>query len=226
MSCTISLAQTEIISESAPYQKAQESFGPNRLNHVMLLLAVSQYLPLGEFSDEVNLSQSRSWTLGAVYKRKTSKNSALLLGIGTVSQRFGFTTDQPSILFATGEYEKELLKVQFLQTDVGFRLNFDRRRGNHLGHYFDFGFSSLLKINSRHIVYSRGDEPLEPFRKSKFIESGLTYLNPIHYGAFLRFGINRICLEYRYQASPLLDKQLIGGSLPSHQIGISTIILN
>lgn len=213
--------QEVLLEETPNISPQQESWGPNRDNYIQFIMYRGQYLPVGGVMLDTKISQNQSGGVRLQYKRKLNNLFSGLFEAVYNADQFGFSCDKPSQLNGATNYNKELLKMHSAGINVLFRINFDKKRGNHLGSFLELGLFADYLITSKHIGYYVGTEGIDKFNKVKVTESGLNYINPFQYGILLRIGSDKYGLFYRSRYTDWITDPTINGYLPKHQLGLS-----
>ncbi|MEA1877557.1 MAG: hypothetical protein U9N86_11900 [Bacteroidota bacterium] len=213
--------QEVLIEETPDISIQQESWGPNRDNYIQFIMYRGQYIPVGGLMLDTKTIQNQSGGIQLQYKRKLNNLFSFLIEAVYNADQFGFSCDKPSQLNGATNYDKELLKMHSAGLNVLLRINFDKKRGNHLGKYLELGLFANYLITSNHIAYYEGTEGVDKFNKVRVTESGLNYINPFQYGILMRIGSDKYGLFYRSRYTDWITDPTINSYLPKHQLGLS-----
>ncbi|MCK5821694.1 MAG: hypothetical protein KAH17_07405 [Bacteroidales bacterium] len=212
--------QEVLIDEAPETSTDQGSWGPNRNNYIQLTFYRGQYLPIGGVMLETKTIQNLSTGVQLQYKRKINNTFSGIVEAVYNSDQFGLNCDKPSQINGATSYYKEQLIMHSAGINTLFRVNIDKKRGNHLGQYLEVGLFVDYLFISNHIGFSDGSASSGKFKKVKVTESGLNYINPLQYGYMIRIGMDKYGLFYKNRFTYWINDPTINGFLPSHQLGI------
>jgi len=216
-----SFGQEVLLDETPDTSNQKESWGPNRDNYIQFITYRGQFLPIGIGMLNTETIQNQSAGIQLQYKRKIDNLFSGLIELTYNSDQFGLNCDNPSQINGATNYFKEQLRMYSAGINTLFRININKRRGNHLGKYMEFGLFAEYLIASNHIGYIEGIDETDKFNRVKITESGLTYTKPLQYGFLIRIGADKYGFFYKNRQTQWINDRIINGYLPSHQLGIS-----
>lgn len=194
------------------------NFGPNR--------SFFQYMTLGygitygeqEGNDADHLDFTGNYKLGYVFKFKISP--VFSGGFNLLYSRTAFKIDQgddgktfPDSI----AYKKQKLAFHEAVLDPYLRINFDPKRGNHMGNYLDLGAYGSYTVGAR--LISVKEDPVND-EHIKTVRSNLSYINRMNYGLSARLGFNQFMLFGRYRLSDRIEQDKVDFVLPRFTFGI------
>ena len=116
-------------------------------------------------------------------------------------------------------HDKEKLTFHNLSLGLYNRFNFGKR-GNYIGNFLDLGAKVDLPFYVVHFTKDKIDVATNNGRIVKTRTTALTYINPIYYNAFFRFGINKYVITGSYRLSDLFKGNNKYTELPVMTLGI------
>jgi hypothetical protein len=177
--------------------------GVNRMKYNAPFIAFGWNVGSPE-SDSLGIIPFRSpyFSMGAMVKIKMNNFIAFQLSSLFTYQSFRLKQDSLKRFIDPVHYKKETLNLWSYQVGMGFRINFDPKRGNHLGHHLDVGGYAAYRFVRRRLVESKSnsggiDTPYS------YTEKKLRYVNVWDYGAEARLGYSYYQLFVRYRLSEL-----------------------
>ncbi len=213
--------QAVLLEEKPETNMEKKNWGPNRNNYIQFIIYRGQYLPIGGVMLNTNTIQNQSSGVLLQYKRKLNNVFSGIAEAVFNTDQFGLSCDEPSQINGASNYYKEFLTMNSAGINGLVRINFDKRRGNHLGKFIEFGLFADYLIKSTHKGYYKGKTGVSKYKKVTVTESGLEYIVPFHYGFLIRLGVDKYGFYYRNRYTNWILDPTIRGFLPTHQLGLS-----
>ncbi|MDP2423543.1 MAG: hypothetical protein Q8M23_04280, partial [Bacteroidales bacterium] len=167
--------QQILISEDLRGDTMVPKFGMNRKNFGHFYSGFHGFAGSAEsLADSLNYTTSWAFDCGYRYKRRFSQ--VLSAGIEWQIKRLSYSTRQWDKLHTSAATKVDKQKLVFLQTGLSFyqRFNYDKRRGDYVGRYFDVGVYGDWSFNIRHEYFYRN----RAGAKVRIRESGLDFIQP------------------------------------------------
>ncbi len=226
-------SQKVLFSQNVEKDSVAPVWGPNREHFLALYFGLAGIVGKSEPGASLLYSHSSEFTVGLNYKRRLSNHEAIgfKLSYDLQSYRLNPNTKFDSVKtllnspayssVSSIQHSKE--KQVFNSFSLAFynRINFDKRRGNHLGHYLDLGVYGSWFFSVKH--YTKDDINGTIV---KTYMSHLPYTEDFGYGAFLNLGFNHFTIYSKYRISRLFKESYGLPSLPAYVLGISFLLTN
>jgi len=184
--------------------------GPNlaRFNHLYLgySLIMAKYEP-SMHQSTVLVGPSHSLIAGNRFKYKLGRYFAT--GYDVYYTYFTYYIGQNQYKYFPNNVIHETEKIRFSNAgaEVYFRISPNKRLGNFVGNFIDFGAYLNYMFQAKHIYYEKAaNQSLYYAGKAKIILRNLSYVTPYNYGVKLRIGRNRISFNATYRVSDFIKK--------------------
>lgn len=215
-------SQKVLLSQNVEKDTVIPSRGPNRKHFIALYVGLAGIAGKSEQGASVLYSHSSEFTVGLNYKQRLSNHEAIgcKLSYDLDNYRLNPNSDFPST--NNLQHSKEKLVFNSTSLAVYNRINFDKRRGNYLGHYLDIGMYGSWYFSIRH--YTKDDINGTIV---KTYMSHLPYTENFGYGAFVNLGFNRFTIFSKYRISRFFkEEEPKLTTLPAYIVGISYMLSN
>jgi hypothetical protein len=209
-------SQKVLLSQNVEKDSIIPSWGPNRKHFIGLYIGISGVAGKSGSGASVLYDHSSEFTVGLNYKRRLSNHEAIGCKI---SYDLGSYRLKPNTKFDNTNsvlHKKEKLAFNSFSLSLYNRINFDKRRGNFLGHYLDLGVYGSWLFSVRH--YTKDDINGTII---KTYTSHLPYTENTGYGAFLNLGFNRFTIYSKYRISDYFKDSYELPELPRYIVGIT-----
>lgn len=172
----------------------------------------------GLFENAVPINVLRSGQYVVGFRNKIRINNFFAIGFQAElnRSRFGITQDAGKIVPDTIINDKESFMIDHADAGFYFRINFDKRRGNYMGHFLDIGCYGGYNIRRFHFTQNETFDG----RIQKLWEKQVSYINPLQYGVFARIGINRYGITAHYMLSDIFTASSAFQQLPKFSFGL------
>jgi hypothetical protein len=161
-------------------------------------------------------SHSSEFTVGLNYKQKLTNHEAIGCKLSYDLDNYRLNPNTAFDSIKSLHHEKEKITFNSFYLALYNRINFDKRRGNYLGHYLDFGAYGSWFFSIWH--YTKDD--INGYT-IKTYTSHLPYSENLGYGAFINLGFNRFSIFSKYRISSFFKDSYSLPSLPRYILGIS-----
>lgn len=214
---TLNLVSQEVVLfESVKADTIIEKQGQNRKHYTHSYMGFGVILGNSEGAgSDINYWSSSNFEFGFRYKYKICNYYALGLLLNYNMDLFNIKQESGKTFPDTLFHKKERLTINNVGIGVYNRFNFGKR-GNIIGKYIDLGAFGDLRFFAEHFTKDKSPNK-EIVRVST---SRLNYIEPISYGIFANFGINRYSIYAKYRLSDLFDKTFGYTELPRFTAGV------
>jgi len=221
LSIPISQAQHQLLMEEKVDDYTEKNWVANKRHYIETRAFYGQginnpvkYYPLKTMG-------SSEFELGLRYKLKISPILSTGLGAGYFNQSFRVDTEEKTFP-DDNIYDKEVFRVNSLNSKIYLRINIDPKRGNFIGKYFEAGVFGCWSFSQKRIMLTKyNDNEDTGINKSREIHSGLSYIDKIQYGAYLSIGIAGYEVTYRHRLSRIIKEEANDYDFSPNTIGIS-----
>jgi len=152
---------------------------------------------------------------GTRLKLKLNKYLAFGLGLNFHSSTFPIKQNSDKIVPDTMIYKKQIIELRSPGAEAFIRINFNKRRGNMIGTFLDFGVlgehNTFSTISNTY--YKDAQKHIEKIRKISFIE-------PFTGFAVVRFGHNFFSVTASYRLTALFKPSYNFPELPVYSVGL------
>lgn len=150
---------------------------------------------------KVRLYSSSSYTFGVRSIFKISQYIATGIDLNFDRTRFSIDQNSENDLIDTIETTKHNIYFFSLASGLFLRFNFDRRRGNYIGHFIDLGYRGGVNFLAQRMIAGK----LNNGMKYRLWYRQFEDINPYQRAFYLRFGLNNISIILQYQQTRWLD---------------------
>lgn len=212
-------AQNPLISENPKADTLTPNFGKNRAFYMHGTIAYGVNILNQSDSYEVDPIGSGNFMFAYTFKWRI--NQLLSGGFDLAYNLYDYkiTQDDGKIYPDTIEHEKQNIICNDIGVAPYLRINFDLKRGDHLGYYLDLGAYGGVHINRKLIT----KDILDSGERQKTILSKFQDLERFNYGVFGRLGLNTFCFYGKYRMSTLLTENSLK-DLPPLTVGLQLVI--
>ena len=116
----------------------------------------------------------------------------------------------------TLKWDKQRLIQNQLSSAIFLRINFDKRRGNYMGHYLDLGFKGTYNYTNIHFTKIENKDRTV----SKMWRYNPNYFERFNYGPALRIGIKRYVFSANYNLSGVLKDNYFTSDFTPFSLGL------
>ncbi len=224
-------AQVSVMSVDVQKQNIRiykNDFGPNKTHYVggYISFAFAFDAPIDNEYEKVIDTEfwgGGSFDIGMYYKFKLNHFFALGsdLYFSSQSYRLGELGSVTPIPITSIDFNREWFSVNRFGIAPWFRINVNKRRGNHLGNFIDLGgFVNWNFAESQRYAVHEGAFST---RKADLIVRELDMFNDYDYGFLFRLGLNKIVFFSEFRWNNLLIDESIntpGSIFPRFRTGI------
>jgi len=215
LTCFLSVTSQEIIfSQDVKSDTVRPERGPNLKRFRHPFFSFSFPITLGEEADFIKQGSSSMVDAGLRMKHKINNTFSAGLDIGLNWASYKIRQNDDKTVTDTIINDKEKIQINSLTPAIYLRMNAGKR-GNFIGNFLDLGLYGSWNWKRAHITVNSNDDG----EKIKVITTGLTYIEPISYGALARIGMNRYVITARYRLSDLFKSSVTYPELPGFSIG-------
>ena len=216
-------AQVILIQENVNADTVLSDVGPNRRKYSSGFYSIGMLFGQPDSTGSaINSKSSFHFQLGGRTKYKL--NNVFSWGIENMLDYKSFRIKQNDEKTFGGDviHKKETFIVLSYELLLFTRINFDPKRGDHLGKYLDLGAYGGFNFIKRHKVVDTVNTQYG-FERGKYIMSNLKYVEKFNYGVTARIGWWGLSLYCNYRLSNLFKRyQSINyQELPRFEAGIN-----
>ncbi|PKP01627.1 MAG: hypothetical protein CVU11_14600 [Bacteroidetes bacterium HGW-Bacteroidetes-6] len=211
-------SQVVVMDETVtPLDTVRPDLGPNGKRMFNTVMGFHLVIPT-EVNDRapVSLGASNGFRIGYVWKYRL--NNVFSLGYMVDFNTFNFRYKQNTIkdFPDTIIHQSQSVGINTLGAAVFFRINFDAKRGNIMGHYLDLGAYADLNISRYYRTKDEND--LDEIIRTRV--SRLSFIEKYQYGVYAAIGLNRFVLYGRYRFSDVFNSPYMSAEPPRLNVGI------
>ncbi len=220
---TTAHAQRELLAEDRTNKNdTTPSFGINERNYFHFRSGIGLIVGPSGSGVEIGYGRSLEAYTGFRYKRKLSGMFSIGLEPAYKYTGFNISNKDSSTFLDNYIWGKDTLhnrhKIGLHTASLGafFRINFDPRRGNHMGTYLDLGAAGDYIFSNEYIT--RGEKRDGTLVKTKFTRNPFISRFQYYYNA--KLGHNWLALTFSYRPSPVFKNSYNFPALPRYIVGI------
>lgn len=216
-------AQVILIEENVNADTVLSEIGPNRKKYHSGFYSFGMIF--GQPDSIGSAIDSRaSWHIQFGDRAKFKLNNVFSWGIENMLDYKSFRISQNEDKTFGGDviHKKETFIVLSYEILLFTRINFDPKRGDHLGKYLDLGAFGGYNFIKRHKVVDTVNTQYG-FERGKYIMSNLKYVEKFNYGITARIGWWGLSLYFNYRLSNLFKpfQSINYQELPRFEAGIN-----
>ena len=200
----------EVNIEDQETHTMDKNFGPNRKHYVTPYMAFAIPHDLNIDDDFQHVIPIQSWRsgnldLGLNYKYRLNQffaiGSDLSFSFSSVQiTELGSLNGIPQTEF---NFNREFIGILQLGAAPYFRINLNKRRGDHLGKYIDFGVFGNWNFSENH-QFNNATGVFQPTIQNLNIRDA-NLIQPFDWGLNLKVGFNRFLIFSEYRMSNILN---------------------
>lgn len=203
-------------------------FGPNRQHYVTGFIAFASSYDVNfddDFDKVIETRALRSGSLDIGLNYKYRLNQFFALGSDLSVSFLSFELDEIGSLNGIPQtdftFNREFLGLIQLGAAPYFRINLNKRRGDHLGKYIDFGVFGNWNFSESQI-FNNATGVFQPNAQSLNIRNA-NLIQPLDWGLNFKIGFNRFLIFTEYRMSNILNTSNTTGAdvlLPRFRTGL------
>jgi hypothetical protein len=211
-------SQIVVVDETVtPIDSTRPDLGPNGKRMFNPFIGYHFAIPT-ETNDRapVSMGVSNGFRIGYMWKFRI--NNILSFGYLADFNTFNFrykqnaAKDFPDTLI----HQSQSIGINTAGAGLFFRINFDARRGNVMGHYIDLG--AYADFNFSRYYKSKDENDFDEIVRTRI--SKLTFVEKYQYGLYAAIGLNRVTFFGRYRISDVFKSPYMSAEPPRLNVGI------
>jgi hypothetical protein len=219
-------SQKVLLYQNVKKDSVIPQWGLNRKNFICFYAGWGDFIGPKHDELEILYPNSMEITAGFVYKRRISNFysfgvkynfdfSNFRLKPNSILSHYDTTILKQYPGLKSYEHKKEKITFTNLSFTLFNRINFDKRRGDHLGHYLDIGAYGSYMFSVKHVTKDKINGNMIKTSTTK-----MDYPNEMIWGIYAGLGFNKVIIYYKYQMSDYFKKSSDMTELPHSLIGL------
>jgi len=197
---TNTYGQDILLEEDVNADTTESVKGPNKkkFSHVYYGLAFAA--GPDSAGSRINYGKSFEFIIGRRVKWRINNFYALGMDFAYHLNSYSLKQGEGKLLPNDSIHDKERLKLHNLSLGFYNRINFNKRRGNHIGNYLDFGVR--LDVPFAKSIVTEDELKLAGYnngRKIKTKTRDLRFIEDYYYSGYIRIGFNKYALTASYR---------------------------